>query len=142
MTREERVKSCEICLKRKFSFQQGIICGITDAVAVFEGKCIDFKEDEKAVEQVELKNEIRQKEKIEEDSLGLSKFGIKSGITAGIIFIVLAIIWFVVGIVAFNRVFFYPAALVIIGLIAIGKGVKQKRGIKIKRDSTILDSEI
>ena len=53
MTREEHLDSCKICVNRKFTFEQGIICNLTGRIADFELECKNYK-----VDQVELKNHI------------------------------------------------------------------------------------
>ena len=45
MTREERVKYCQCCLKRRNSSSSGLICSLTGAQATFEGGCVNFEED-------------------------------------------------------------------------------------------------
>lgn len=49
MERAEQLKFCKICSNRKFDFNRGIICGLTDKPASFEGTCDSYEEDEKAV---------------------------------------------------------------------------------------------
>jgi hypothetical protein len=49
MTREERLKFCSVCTNRAFNPKQGMICGITNEVASFEGTCADYKEDAREV---------------------------------------------------------------------------------------------
>ena len=49
MTRLEQLKFCEVCQHRKMDMRQGLLCGLTDAKADFEGTCARFKSDEKAV---------------------------------------------------------------------------------------------
>lgn len=61
MTREERVKYCQCCLKRRNSTSSGLICSLTGAQATFEGGCENFEEDAVAMkehfyEQEEKKN--------------------------------------------------------------------------------------
>ncbi len=61
MTREERVKYCQCCLKRRNSTSSGLICSLTGAQATFEGGCENFEEDTVAMkehfyEQDEKKN--------------------------------------------------------------------------------------
>ena len=45
MTREERIKYCQCCLKRRNSSSSGLICSLTGAQATFEGGCDEFEED-------------------------------------------------------------------------------------------------
>ncbi len=57
MTREEQLEYCKICKNQKFSFSKGIICGLTDERADFEGECEYFEESEVLVE--EQKNQTK-----------------------------------------------------------------------------------
>ena len=45
MTREERLQFCNLCKNRKMSFQQGLLCKLTDKQADFEGSCPSFYPD-------------------------------------------------------------------------------------------------
>ena len=51
MTREERIKYCQCCLKRKDSAASGLICSLTGAQATFEGGCEHFEEDPVAMKE-------------------------------------------------------------------------------------------
>ncbi|HEY7426162.1 MAG TPA: hypothetical protein VH682_18170 [Gemmataceae bacterium] len=46
-----------------------------------------------------------------------------SGVAGGVLMIVIALVWLVIGVVALDRLFFYPLILAVIGLIAIAKGL-------------------
>lgn len=54
MNRAEQVKICKVCLNRKFDFNRGIICGLTDEPATFENSCDLYEEDEKASRELEI----------------------------------------------------------------------------------------
>lgn len=45
MHRKEHLASCCICTNRKFDFQHGIICSLTDKIADFEVNCDSFSLD-------------------------------------------------------------------------------------------------
>jgi hypothetical protein len=47
---------------------------------------------------------------------------INSGVVGGLLMIIIAVVWFVLGLMA-DRIFFYPPILLVIGLIAIIKGL-------------------
>ena len=51
MTREERVKYCQCCLKRRNSTSSGLVCSLTGAQATFEEGCEDFEEDPVAMKE-------------------------------------------------------------------------------------------
>ena len=57
MTRKEQLAFCKICTNQKFHSQQGIICGLTDARADFEGSCQHFEEDKAKVSEYEKREE-------------------------------------------------------------------------------------
>ena len=42
MTREERLKLCEMCAHCKRDIQRGMVCGLTNEYADFEGDCPQF----------------------------------------------------------------------------------------------------
>ena len=48
--------------------------------------------------------------------------GIGAGVLGGVIMILIAVVWFVLGLMA-NRIFFYPPILFCIGIFAIVKGL-------------------
>lgn len=45
MTREEQLKFCRVCKRRKNDLKQGIICSLTGRKADFEGICESYEED-------------------------------------------------------------------------------------------------
>jgi len=47
MTREEHLRFCKICKKRKFNPNKGIICSLSNEIADFEDECSSFEEDAK-----------------------------------------------------------------------------------------------
>ena len=61
MTREEYLKYCSICKNQKLDLQQGLVCGLTNQLADFEGTCESFEEDvdlKVKFEKKELQNEV------------------------------------------------------------------------------------
>ncbi len=57
MTREERLEYCKICTNRKMTMKQGLVCGLTNALADFDGSCKDFNRDDEA-EQIEFERKM------------------------------------------------------------------------------------
>ena len=55
MTREEQLKSCTICTHRCMDMHKGLLCGLTQNAANFEGACPNFEQDEKEVQKQEYK---------------------------------------------------------------------------------------
>ena len=58
MTREEQLKFCSVCKRRKMDMQQGMLCELTNAKADFDGTCPNYDEDTKE----KAKNERIEKE--------------------------------------------------------------------------------
>ena len=141
LTREEYLSFCKVCKKRAFNREKGIVCSLTDDHAAFEGdSCPDQEIDQAQVHHLERKAEVDRQIEEGED---FSFMGIEDPLTAGILASVVAIAWFIGGLAA-GRIFFYPPVLLILGLIAVNKGVKhraqEKRLRKFKEEnSEILD---
>lgn len=47
MTREEQLVFCKVCKNQKFDMNQGVLCGLTNAPADFQGTCEHYDEDGK-----------------------------------------------------------------------------------------------
>jgi len=77
--------------------------------------------------ELEKQRIVNEKEEIEEESLGLSYLGIKNGVLAGQIAILGAILWLILGVIYLDRIFFYPFALIVIGIVAWNKGAKRRK---------------
>lgn len=58
MTREEQLEFCSVCKQRQFDSKKGLICGLTNDVATFQGNCPDYVADEKEIE-IEEKRKVR-----------------------------------------------------------------------------------
>ena len=61
MNREEQLKWCQLCQRRKMDMSQGLLCSLTGAKADFEGECPNFEADMPVVKerQEEAKEEGR-----------------------------------------------------------------------------------
>ena len=44
MTRQQHLQFCKICTHRKKNLNLGVVCGLTDRIAVFDDECVTFKE--------------------------------------------------------------------------------------------------
>ncbi|MCZ4409481.1 hypothetical protein O3Q51_11720 [Cryomorphaceae bacterium 1068] len=130
--RKHHLEYCAVCSNRLFSPQRGIICSLTDDYAKFKDTCPDYAEDEVAKRERDEKRRLSEESEIENESLGLSAIGIRNGTVAGIIAIVAAILWLVLGVVYVERIFFYPFILAILGGAAIYHGQKRKKEEKWK----------
>ncbi|MGN0187821.1 MAG: hypothetical protein ACI392_08790 [Paludibacteraceae bacterium] len=87
MTREEYVAICRNCKLRKFDAHKGIVCSLTGEHASFADECENYKEDEKELARIELKETEYQ------GSLGISGWlafflwvGVGGGAFASVIF--------------------------------------------------------
>lgn len=126
MDRSARLEYCEKCTKREYS-PIGIVCSLTKEHATFIGFCNNYQEDEKEAELLENKKILQKEDEAQEETLGLSKIGIKDGTLAGIIIIVAAIAWFVIGLVYLNRIFIYPPFLLVFGVFALVRGLNKRK---------------
>lgn len=146
LTREEYLEFCQICTKRSFNMNKGMICSLTQEHAAYdEDNCPDFELDELAQEKKAVQDKIRQAEILESQTFGMAKFGIKNQVAAGIVIIALAVIWLLVGL-SFNWIFYYPFFLIIAGVVVLIQGLneesKKARKKKINTSSDIIDDEI
>lgn len=57
MTRDEHIAFCKKCTNRKMDMQQGLLCGITDKVADFEGDCPNFNRDQEVLDTPQIEPE-------------------------------------------------------------------------------------
>lgn len=53
MTREEQLKSCSVCTHRQMDMHKGLLCGLTQNAANFEGVCPNFEQDEKEFQKLQ-----------------------------------------------------------------------------------------
>ncbi|PHR46365.1 MAG: hypothetical protein COA32_10950 [Fluviicola sp.] len=141
MDRAYRLSYCKKCTLRDFSPKQGIVCSLTNAPADFDESCESFKEDAKEAKSIKVQEELIKKDAQSSNTLGLSVIGIKSGVAAGIIAILGALVWFIIGLMS-GYIFFYPPLLFILGVIVLIKGLNNMKKRKLKADEAILDSEL
>lgn len=136
MNTPDQLAYCEQCKNYAFSSQKGIVCGLTDDKPAFIGTCDSFEIDEersrKYLKDQALKEEARKEAEQYEQTNGMSQMGVKRGSVAGVILMVLAVLWFFGGIIYLNRIFFYPPILFIVGLVAMIKGIIKERETKNK----------
>jgi Flp pilus assembly protein TadB len=137
LTREEHLRFCEICTKRQVNFKKGMVCSLTGEHATFDPTCPDYDEDHHEIEKKEKK---LAEDKLEKDTAGLSSYGIKNRIAAGIIIIVGAILWLVAGLVM-NRLSIYALVILVVGLVVLVNGIRVEAN-KPKAREEILDDDI
>ena len=51
---------------------------------------------------------------------------VNGGVLGGIVMMLIAVVWFVVGIVALDMIYFYPPILFVVGIVAIVRGLMEK----------------
>ncbi|WP_157637783.1 hypothetical protein [Flexithrix dorotheae] len=124
MTRKERLQFCGVCLNRKMDLQKGLLCGLTMQQATFEDNCTDFKLDEAEKSRKERIAMEAQQSEDDGDFFAPEKSGLKKGIFGGVLMMVIALVWFFVGL-AGDVIFYYPPILFVIGLIGFIRGIFQ-----------------
>lgn len=144
MNNSSCVKICQICLKREIDTDLGLVCSLTKAPASFEGSCGDYTKDEEAVINLEFDSDVFEVDEADDSDSGTIGFGFQKQINTGIALIVVAVIWFAIGLFGLSTVYFYPVIMVLVGLYLLLNGIKNKMDVnkKTQADSTILDSEI
>ena len=115
---------CKTCQNRKFDMNTGIVCGLTDQKPQFEDKCADYNIDEAEVKLQLEKQEIQQREEQGGSSYAQAaeQRSPAANILIGMLMIIGAVVWLFLGLQA-DRIFFYPFALIIGGIITIFKGI-------------------
>jgi hypothetical protein len=146
LSRAEQLEFCKFCKNRKFEMQQGIICGLTEKKAVFKYTCKDFSEDNLAIHREQVfREEVRLKNRPKDFTFGLDKMGIKNGIVAGSILIVISLTWIIVAYSA-NLIFWYSYVVLVMGIISLIAGIvnsliRAKLDRDHKNDNSIKSSE-
>jgi uncharacterized membrane protein len=124
MERSEQLKQCEKCKNKKFSSNKGIICGLTNEPADFEGVCEKFVGETKNEANPGVKQNVKISEQIAykvKDSVS------KTQITGGYIVLALSIL----ALVVLHNIFF-----IFLGALYLYMGYWQK-----DRDVIILFSK-
>lgn len=141
MINPHTVEFCEKCTNRGFSPKSGIICSLTEAPADFGASCPKFDEDDKEAERIAKIRKDSARSLVINDSMGLSFIGIPNPIVAGVIIVLASVIWFFVGLLYFDVIFYYPPLGLIFGFVAIFNGISKRKKAVQKRDhnESILD---
>ena len=129
MDKEYRLQFCQVCTKRTYSGQHGMICNLTNEKAVFENLCKDFTEDTAEKLNLQKENEQNIKSAIYEGTFGLSVIGIKSGITAGILLIAIGLATIFATVLLFGVLSLWSFLIIIFGIFALinGKSIQKKK---------------
>lgn len=117
-----QLQQCKVCTKRKFNPSIGLICGLTMEKPVFEGTCDQGELDESEAIRLKKLKEAAEEEEDTGGFFGAEKKGMKKGVLGGVAMITIAIVWFVVGYAA-GYIFYYPPILLVIGVVAVIKGL-------------------
>ncbi len=138
MNREEQLKFCKICLKRKMDTQQGLLCSLTGKKADFENECQNYENDENVKLKIDdtegltkdeiaknLSPKIFEKIKSEQD--------LKKGICFGILAAIFgAILWAIITVSTNFQIGYMAIAIgagVGLSIRYFGKGIDQIFGI-------------
>ena len=125
MTMSQRLRYCKVCSNRKMDIQTGIYCGKTGQKPGFEGKCESFIVDREELKKEKARQLVQQQQELKESTyFAPEQKGMKKGVLGGMIMILIALVWFFGGL-AVDRIFFYPPVLLIIGVVAIIKGINE-----------------
>ena len=140
---DPRLETCLHCMNKKFDLKRGVVCNLTDAKPDWDFSCDKYDRNDGLYRNHLIQKEKENKLEAESATLGFSQVGIKSGIVAGMIVMVLSIVWLLVGL-SFNWIFYYPFILFIFGAIAFVRGIikRKKRKAKTKSSVEILDAPI
>lgn len=143
-SRAEYLSFCKVCTNRKFDNTEGLVCSLTGEWADYNGECEHYVEDETA-----KIREINARKGCEEIYLsektgGLHRFGIKNGGVAGFIILLLGLGWLVGGIIYMQVVFYYSFAVIVSGMIILGKYFyalyqKRKADIGARQHADVID---
>ncbi len=126
MDRNYQLSFCKQCSKQSFDLNKGIICSLTNEQATFESTCPHFEVDPIAKKRMEGEQKRIRNAELAEESMGMSAIGINSGVTAGIIAIALGIVLLFVEIIFFQVIILYTFIPIVLGIIAIFKGLSRK----------------
>lgn len=146
-SRKDYLESCQVCGLRSFDPRKGVICSLTNEHAAYqEEECPNFELDPIADKKSSAAKALKEIEQVNSETLGLAKWGIKNQLVAGIVVIVLSIAWIIIGLF-FDRIFYYPFILIIIGIVVAIKGfmkeVAKANKKKAEQNSLdILDSDL
>ncbi|MCR9171321.1 MAG: hypothetical protein NXI10_02435 [bacterium] len=141
LTREEQVAFCEKCTNRKPSMQ-GLLCKLTDEKATFEETCPDFELDE--LEQFNLEKQRRDAKYGDAPGAEIEVGVLNGGIIGGSLAIIGSIVWFFGAWIYMDIIFFYPPVLLVIGIVALVRGIQAQKEKKRKaaRQDNVLDAEL
>ena len=119
------MKFCTNCTKRQFNPQKGLVCSLTEEHADFDIECEHFIENTEMLRDQKLRKELRDAQSKSSDLFGLAKYGIKSELLGGIIFLVAGLAWLIGGWVN-GIIFFYPFYMILLGVVLTIVGIVKK----------------
>lgn len=134
MTRDAQLAFCKKCIHREMNMQQGLLCGITNQKASFNGTCMDFQEDTSVkvvaheTEALDISQVI---DKLSEEDLDYVKSQenlIPAVICGAIVGLIGAILWGIVTVVTDFQIGYMAVAIgagVGYTIRLVGKGVSQ-----------------
>ena len=114
------------------------MCSLTEEHADFDIECEHFIENTEMLRDQKLRKELRDAQSKSSDLFGLAKYGIKSELLGGIIFLVAGLAWLIGGWVN-GIIFFYPFYMILLGvvltIVGIVKKTKEARKKQAKKNS-------
>lgn len=124
MKREEHLKFCEICEKRKFDFHKGLLCSLTNELADFDDTCKSFEKDKQAEDALL----VRKLENTGDHFTG-DDFNYKKNKSQGFNYMALGIILTIMSIVLSDYLGFYVVTfgVVVYGYRQHARGVQQEK---------------
>lgn len=136
-----RLETCMHCMNKKFDPKRGVVCNLTDDKPTWDFSCPDYERNEARYNDHLAKKKEEEAIQASNNTMGLSKIGIRNGIVAGIIILAAATTWFIWGLTV-DIIFFYPIILFVFGMIILIRGIiKQKQQkARTRSSSEILDS--
>ncbi len=99
MTRPEHLAFCKVCKNQKFEPEQGIICGLTNSIADFDGYCKDFEEDSNLIEERAIKNANSPRLDLADNGLRFANYIIDLLFTIVVSFLIGAVIGIVMALI-------------------------------------------
>jgi len=134
MTRDAQLAFCKKCIHREMNMQQGLLCGITNQKASFNGTCMDFQEDTSVkvvAHETEALDISQVVDKLSEEDLDYVKSQenlIPAVICGAIVGLIGAILWGIVTVVTDFQIGYMAVAIgagVGYTIRLVGKGVSQ-----------------
>lgn len=138
MTRQEQLKFCKTCLKRRFNPKKGVVCSLTDEIADFDVTCDKYERDNNVIIQepiektIPKKKEKKQKSKREKSPEKITKddLFLILGIALTALFIIRLVYYITLGYHSVRNFIIYIIVLLISISTALLWRNKQEKGFR------------